>query len=67
MVAEHPDDFLQSLIAIMPLEVLTCVRECLGRLTQPALSVTEYLANLHRLGLTKTASFLSDNPTSWRR
>jgi len=66
MVAQHPDDFLQSLIAIMPLEVLSGVRECVGRLTQPALSVTDYLAILNRLGLTKTASFLAANLASWQ-
>lgn len=66
LFAQHPDNFLQSLIAATPLEVLAGVRNCLGRLTQPALSSPDYLDVLDRLGLVNTAAFLRANPENWQ-
>ncbi len=64
--ARHPDAFLQSFIAAMPLQILAGVRACLARLTRPPISATSYLNILRRLGLTETAAFLEGNLEAWQ-
>ena len=66
IVAQHPDAFLQSMIAEIPAEVLVSVRECLARLVSPPVAPADYMATLRRLGLPETAAFLADNRTRWR-
>jgi predicted nucleic acid-binding protein len=56
--AQHPDAFLKSFTDLEPLQVLTGVRECFGRLTRPSMSVATYLNNLRVIGLAETATFL---------
>lgn len=65
LVARHPDVFLRSLIAAMPSLVLMGVRECLLRLTHPAVSPPDYVAVMRRLKLTRTARFLEENEAHW--
>jgi hypothetical protein len=64
--AQDPDAFLKSFIAAMPSHVLTGVRECLCRLTDPPIAAESYLTIMRRLRLTETATFLEDNLPSWR-
>jgi hypothetical protein len=65
--AQHPNAFLNAFIEAEPLDVLDAVRACFPRLTHPPLAVTDYLAVMRRLGLTRTAMFLDTNRPGWER
>jgi predicted nucleic acid-binding protein len=64
--AQHPDAFLNSLIATAPAQVLAGVRDCLARLTRPVMTQDRYLAVFERLGLIETAAFLRSDFDRWR-
>jgi predicted nucleic acid-binding protein len=64
--ALHPDAFLQSFIAAMPLQVLAAVRVCISRLTRPPITAASYLQIARRPGLTETAAFLDANLARWQ-
>lgn len=49
--AVHPDDFLCSQLSLDIIKGCTAAKHCRERLTQPAYSVDEYLANLRRQNL----------------
>jgi predicted nucleic acid-binding protein len=63
--ALHPDDFLMGFAAAMPRQVLTAVRSCLTRLSNPPIAPDAYLAALRRLRLTEAASFLDSHRPDW--
>lgn len=56
--AQHPDDFLTSLIVFAPNVICTAARRHRGSLKNPPLAVEEYLASLERQGLVQTVSNL---------
>jgi hypothetical protein len=64
--AQHPDAFLLSLVADMPLQVLAAARECVSRLARPPLTADSYLQILRRTGLPQTAAFLEGNLAHWQ-
>ncbi len=64
--AQHPDAFLQSLVANMPLQVLAAARECVSRLTRPPVTADSYLQILRRTGLPQTAAFFEGSLTQWQ-
>jgi predicted nucleic acid-binding protein len=64
--AQHPDAFLQSLVATMPLQVLASARDCVSRLARPPLTADSYLQILRRTGLPQTAAFLEGNLAHWQ-
>jgi len=64
--AKHPDAYLQSLIDMMPSQVLAAVSDCLSRLRRPPVTPTSYLKIMRRPGLTETAAFLEGNLDRWQ-
>ena len=64
--AQHPDAFLQSIIAVMPLQVLAAVRDCLSRLTRPPITAADYLKIMRRIGLPEATAFLENNLAHWQ-
>jgi hypothetical protein len=64
--AKHPDAFLLSLVADMPLQVLAASRECVSRLARPPITADSYLQILRRTGLPQTAAFLEGHLAHWQ-
>lgn len=56
--AQHPDDFVASLLDLSAGEVCASVKRCRGRLRRPPMSVDEYLACLEGHELLETVSEL---------
>ena len=63
--ALHPDTFLMGLAETTPHHILAAVRECLVRLTRPAISATAYRNAMRQLGLTEIAAFLDSKRADW--
>ncbi|HEY0037023.1 MAG TPA: hypothetical protein VGB66_10075, partial [Longimicrobium sp.] len=55
---EHPDAFVLRLMAVDPELVYAAARAQRMNLRRPALSVDEYLANLRKVSLRRTADAL---------
>lgn len=60
IAAQHPDDFILDLINHKPAVVLTCFKEDRTHYKNPPYTTDEYLENLLRQGLNKTAAYLYD-------
>ncbi len=58
--AQHPDDFIASLIDLRPLKVASAVQTVRKRLKSPPRSVDEYLETLLRQGLPLSVSMLRE-------
>jgi hypothetical protein len=56
--AQHPDDFVSSLLDLSPSTVCSCVRACRVRLKNPPKTVEEYLTTLERQESSKTVAEL---------
>jgi len=56
--AEHPDVFILRLVEREPARVVLAVREHRSSLRNPAFRTEDYLAALHRQGLTRTVAAL---------
>lgn len=64
--ALHPDAFLTAFATTAPGQVLSAVRDCMVRLTNPPISAEGYLAALHRLAMTQTTAFLQQERARWQ-
>lgn len=60
VIAQHPDDFVLDLIDLNAPVVLACFKEDRHHYRSPPYGVGEYIENLLRQGLSKTAAFLSE-------
>jgi len=58
IAAEHPDDFLMSLLETVPQEVFRVLREQRESLRKPPLSVERILSTLENQGLKQSVGFL---------
>lgn len=58
LVAQHPDDFLTTLIDETPDQVAKAAQQCRLRLRNPPISADDYLNILSRQGLPKCTDFL---------
>ena len=64
LAAQHPDAFIADLFETDPEAVLAAVRGHRAALRNPPRSVSDYLAALERLGLSRTASLLRTHETA---
>ncbi len=60
IVAQHPDEFVVSLLGVAPTAVADAASDHRESLKNPPMSVADYLAALETRGLAQTASALRD-------
>ena len=58
LIAQEPDDFIRTLLEADPESAVGAFAADRARLRNPAMTPTEYIANLERAGLTQTATVL---------
>ena len=58
--AQHPDDFIRTLLELAPGVVAGAARDHRDSLKNPAKTVEEYVVTLEAQGLTQTVSVLRD-------
>ena len=58
--AQHPDEFIMSLIDLSLGKVCTAVKRCRQRLKKPPFTIERYLKNLERQSLIRTVNVLQE-------
>lgn len=61
IVAWHPDIFFEVLIGKDEMAFFECVKESIAKLNNPPYTVIQYIAELKKNGLKKTAEFVEEN------